>query len=472
MKVTIAPVKRVSITLFDKAQIIVEAYSAENTVRGTARKYKIQPKQIRQWKKKGLVEMFQGHRHRVTPLNATTDAVRANMMNDEDLEMDEAAEQTTTLLSRQQLMKKRKRLSKAYRLEGGGRKKKFTPHMERQLRRFFIELRGDDIPVDMDILVCQAKLLDPAEVVNVSDSALKQRVNRLLLDWGGSYRHCTHKAQDAKLSKRVMKNFHSYIKRKCILMDIPRDAVYNFDETNVHFSPNISHSWDVRGAKTVAVAESKSSQRCTAMVGSSMEGKPAIPFLIFKGANTRNGKIRQQLQQPVENGYPTGMEYTVQQNGWMDERVMLEWIEKVWKPISDHHTTTMLLLDSFTAHLTGAVMRSLAECNTEVEVIPAGYTSKLQPMDVGVNKPLKGQIRRCYSSWMVRNARRGSPRSKPTRISVAKWIKDGWEKITKQIFVNSFYGGGFDIAKYVDGDNNNNDNEDNEVNNVDVLALN
>ena len=106
MKVTIAPVKRVSITLFDKAQIIVEAYSAENTVRGTARKYKIQPKQIRQWKKKGLVEMFQGHRHRVTPLNATTDAVRANMMNDEDLEMDEAAEQTTTLLTRQQLMKK------------------------------------------------------------------------------------------------------------------------------------------------------------------------------------------------------------------------------------------------------------------------------------------------------------------------------------------------------------------------------
>ena len=128
MKVTIAPVKRVSITLFDKAQIIVEAYSAENTVRGTARKYKIQPKQIRQWKKKGLVEMFQGHRHRVTPLNATTDAVRANMMNDEDLEMDEAAEQTTTLLNRQQLMKKRKRLSKAYRLQGGGRKKIYASY--------------------------------------------------------------------------------------------------------------------------------------------------------------------------------------------------------------------------------------------------------------------------------------------------------------------------------------------------------
>ena len=84
MKVTIAPVKRVSNALFHKAQIIVEAYSAENTVRGTARKYNIQPKQI-----------------------ATTDAVRVNMMNDEDFEMDEAAEPTTTLLSRQ-LMKKRK----------------------------------------------------------------------------------------------------------------------------------------------------------------------------------------------------------------------------------------------------------------------------------------------------------------------------------------------------------------------------
>ena len=80
------------------------------------------------------------------------------------------------------------------------------------------------------------------------------------------------------------------------------------------------------------------------------------------------------------------------------------------------------------------------------------------------------------SKWMVRNAARGVPRLKPTRISVSLWIKDAWENITQKTFVNSFYGAGYNIARIdieIDDGINNYIDEDNEMNgNIDILALN
>ena len=167
--------------------------------------------------------------------------------------------------------------------------------------------------------------------------------------------------------------------------------------------------------------------------------------MIYGGADTRNGLIRQELEIGV--GYPAGMEYGVQKKGWMDEVQMLKWIEKVWKPLSEQHVTSMILLDSFTAHLTSSVMLEFANCNTEVEIIPPGYTSKLQPMDVGVNKPFKGKTRTCYAAWLVANKNNTNKQLKPTRKLIASWIYNAWTAIAQNTFINSFYGSGFDIAR-------------------------
>ena len=97
-----------------------------------------------------------------------------------------------------------------------------------------------------------------------------------------------------------------------------------------------------------------------------MAGEKAQPFVIFTGANTRNGVVKQQIANPERFGYSTEIEYGVQQKGWMDTNGMLDWIAKVWSPIANRHETTILILDSFTAHLTAPVMHALAKCNTEV----------------------------------------------------------------------------------------------------------
>jgi len=81
-----------------------------------------------------------------------------------------------------------------------------------------------------------------------------------------------------------------------------------------------------------------------------------------------------------------GVFVRAQVKAWMDEAMMLEWIDLVWEPATEGQRA-MLILDSFSAHITPAVKQRLKEINTVPVVIPGGCTSKVQPLDVSLNKP-------------------------------------------------------------------------------------
>ena len=49
-------------------------------------------------------------------------------------------------------------------------------------------------------------------------------------------------------------------------------------------------------------------------------------------------------------------------------------------------------VDSFTAHKTEAVKQRFYEKRTDLAVIPGGLTSRLQPLDVSLNKPFKAKV--------------------------------------------------------------------------------
>ena len=95
MKITTVPVKRNTYSIFSKASIIIEAYKIPRNVKPTARKFNVQPKQIRQWKKAGVIEEFEKYKaqthHRPTVEPA---AVRANRIVDIILPEDSISVQT------------------------------------------------------------------------------------------------------------------------------------------------------------------------------------------------------------------------------------------------------------------------------------------------------------------------------------------------------------------------------------------
>ena len=53
---------------------------------------------------------------------------------------------------------------------------------------------------------------------------------------------------------------------------------------------------------------------------------------------------------------------------------------------------SLLILDSFTAHRTDVVKHRFLEKNTNITIISGGLTSRLQPLDVSLNKSFKAKV--------------------------------------------------------------------------------
>jgi hypothetical protein len=94
----------------------------------------------------------------------------------------------------------------------------------------------------------------------------------------------------------------------------------------------------------------------------------------------------------------------------------------------------MLILDEFSAHMTDEVRRAYAECGTFLELVPGGYTSRLQVMDVGINKPFKDRVRDQYDEWFM-TVPSGS---KPQRPDVATWIAKSWLDLPTSAIANTW----------------------------------
>lgn len=55
-----------------------------------------------------------------------------------------------------------------------------------------------------------------------------------------------------------------------------------------------------------------------------------------------------------------------------------------------HH---LLILDSFSGHLSSVLKQRIMKEKTPTAVIPGGFTKEFQPLDVGINRSFKSQFR-------------------------------------------------------------------------------
>ena len=122
--------------------------------------------------------------------------------------------------------------------------------------------------------------------------------------------------------------------------------------------------------------------------------------------------------------YPQGMIYACQDNAWMDERVMLMWVDMVLKPYVDtapEDAVPILFLDSYHCHMMNLVVNVIQDLGVQVEHIPGGCTSLCHPVDIGINKPFKAFLRKAWEKWMIDEGIQSGTTSPPTRELIAKW---------------------------------------------------
>jgi DDE superfamily endonuclease len=291
-----------------------------------------------------------------------------------------------------------------------------------QLHVYYQNLRQQGIGILQRELAIQLnKIMNDGVATELSDSKkhlLEMCVSRWLKRIGVTLRCATHIGQNPVFENEIMENFAIETVDAIVSNGIPASHIVNMDETNIYFDQQGRMTLHEKGAKTVSLITTGCSARCTVLLAVSASGEKLKPMIVFKGkpnSNTHNS---------VENelrtlGYPENGVYCVQKAAWCDSRVFNLWVEKVWVPFcaTRNNEKTMSLMDH---HRTHEKCADLVEaCNTIVKFIPEGYTSKLQVLDVGVNKPFKQYTRGEYVMFLQT---RTHPRQLTRRLDVANWV--------------------------------------------------
>jgi len=87
----------------------------------------------------------------------------------------------------------------------------------------------------------------------------------------------------------------------------------------------------------------------------------------------------------------------------MDEEGVKFWLNNVWnkRPGALLRQRSLLIWDTFRAHLTDAMKEEAKRLRIDLAVIPGGLTSILQPLDVCLNKLFKDRMRQKWDDWMA-----------------------------------------------------------------------
>ena len=306
-----------------------------------------------------------------------------------------------------------------------------------QLTAYVFELRSCGVPVRNNMIRRKAIALKPAFDDNRSRLAQEKVVERWVKKSPFVNRMGTRESQrDPKDIAQEGMDFIVNIARPLVSTpDRHEDYIINMDQTPIYFSQQSNRTLEVLGARTVHIRRANNdTKRCTYAAAITASGLVLTPYIIFKGA--RNGKIAKKLTK-----FPKTMAYACQPKAWMDEKCMLDWVDRVLKPHLNQAPSwvkPLLFLDAYRCHMMTSVVGSIQNLGCQVEHIPAGCTCVGQPVDVGFNKPLESEMRDLFESWMMADLIHNQYIKPPTRRQIVDWLAESLGKMRTQTVRNAW----------------------------------
>lgn len=119
---------------------------------------------------------------------------------------------------------------------------------------------------------------------------------------------------------------------------------------------------------------------------------------------------------------------------------MLKWVNLVLKPYVAQNTgISHVLIDDYSSHKVSSVVKAIRSIGCLVSVLPGGSTSKIQPMDVGVNKPFKDRLK---TSWVLHMTSENAEKE-ISRQMLSHWIAESFNGISEDSIKTTFRKCGF-----------------------------
>ena len=263
---------------------------------------------------------------------------------------------------------------------------------------WIINQREIGVAVSIRMVTIAASFFD-SQFRNKETCAKDQVIRRFVDAHDFVLRRGTHESQrtPAAVAADAM-DYMSYIRPKVSCPLRQQRYILNMDQTLIFFSMHAKTTLDLVGTRTINIrASTNSTMRVTVAVTITASGEILQPMIVFKGSPRPGGRIHREFP-----NYPRGSHYVCQPRAWMDEKVMLKWVDNVLEPFiatCPGGTIPLLILDSYKCHLMASVCQKINNLGVEVEHIPGGCTSLCQPVDVGIGKPLKNKVRKFWEDW-------------------------------------------------------------------------
>ncbi|GFV73540.1 pogo transposable element with KRAB domain [Trichonephila clavipes] len=154
------------------------------------------------------------------------------------------------------------------------------------------------------------------------------------------------------------------------------------DEVPLSFDIPPTRTVDVQGASSIPINTTGNERTSfTVVLCCAANGLKLPPMLIFK------------RKTPPKENFPKCVEIHANENGWMNEQIMLSWLQTIWRKRKNSffRPKAFLIMDSMKSHVSENVKNALKFASAKIALIPGGLTKKLQPLDVGINRPFKSK---------------------------------------------------------------------------------
>ncbi|XP_070251899.1 pogo transposable element with ZNF domain isoform X5 [Myotis yumanensis] len=278
--------------------------------------------------------------------------------------------------------------------------------IRRWLRRFqasqWENLEGKYLSFEAEEKLAEWVLTQREQQLPVNEETLFQKATKIGRSLEGGFKisyewavrfmlrhHLTPHARRAvahTLPKEVAENaglFIEFVQRQIHNQDLPLSMIVAIDEISLFLDTEVLSSDDRKenALQTVGTGE----PWCDVVLAILADGT-VLPTLVF---------YRGQMDRPAN--VPDSILLEAKESGYSDDEIMELWSTRVWqKHTACQRSKGMLVMDCHRTHLSEEVLAMLSASSTLPAVVPAGCSSKIQPLDVCIKRTVKNFL---HKKW-------------------------------------------------------------------------
>uniref|UniRef100_A0A8C6QJ70 Pogo transposable element with ZNF domain n=1 Tax=Nannospalax galili TaxID=1026970 RepID=A0A8C6QJ70_NANGA len=278
--------------------------------------------------------------------------------------------------------------------------------IRRWLRRFQASqgenLEGKYLSFEAEEKLAEWVLTQREQQLPVNEETLFQKATKIGRSLEGGFKisyewavrfmlrhHLTPHARRAvahTLPKEIAENaglFIEFVQRQIHNQNLPLSMIVAVDEISLFLDTEVLSSDDRKenALQTVGTGE----PWCDVVLAILADGT-VLPTLVF---------YRGQVDRPAN--VPDSILLEAKESGYSDDEIMELWSTRVWKKhTACQRSKGMLVMDCHRTHLSEEVLALLSASSTLPAVVPAGCSSKIQPLDVCIKRTVKNFL---HKKW-------------------------------------------------------------------------